>query len=279
MSEFSARGLKLYYEDFPASKPNGEVVLLLHGLGNSGLDWEYQIEPLLQAGYRVLCPDFIGFGQSARNMPDGAELPASRLSPLSFATDTMAFLDHLAVAQCHLVGYSMGGAVAYQCAVSTPQRWCSLGIICSVPCFVPQRLTDHWQFWMRHVLSRMMGMQRLAEKVVQGLFADQPELMEKMRPRYANNSTPVYAQMLSALSHWDVRGELSRITCPVHILAAEFDYFRLEDVQESMQLLPQASLHVVTGSRHGLPLQMPELVNHDLLELFSRSNTACIASA
>ena len=271
-------GLTLHYHDVQPQGPCCGTVVLLHGLGNSGQDWEFQWDALQQAGYRLICPDFIGFGQSSGLHSQPPATP-QRLGPEPFAGDVWALLEQLDIDCFHLVGYSMGGAVAYQMAVQQPARILSMGILCSVPCFVPQRLQDHWQFWLRHTLSRVMGMEVLAEKVVNGLFEGQPALIDKMRPRYANNDVAVYAQLLSALSQWDVRAQLAEITCPVHIMAAEFDYFRLADVQDSMQALPQANLEVVEGARHGLPMQMPDTVSQALIALFSRSRMPCKASA
>ena len=261
------RGLPLHYRD----DGRGPPVLMLHGLGNSGQDWEFQVPALLKAGYRVIRPDFFGFGQSAR--------PDSGYGPVPMAQDMLHLLDDLMIERAHLVGYSMGGAVAYQLAVDEPERWISLAIINSVPSFVPQRLHDHWQFWSRHVLSRFLGMQRMAEMVTQRLFGHMPELAAKMLPRYADNDVAVYRHMLGALTGWDVRCRLARIACPVLVMAAEQDYFRLEDVQQTLQLLPQAELQVIEGTRHGLPMERPEIVNQALLALFSRSSTACMASA
>lgn len=278
MPEMRLRGLRLHYRLLQPEQANGESVLLLHGLGNSGLDWEFQWPELLAAGYRLVCPDLPGFGQSA-GFDDVPPLTAERLGADSFAADAWGLLDQLEIPRCHVVGYSMGGAVAYQMAVDQPQRLLSLGILCSLPCFVPQRLGDHWQFWLRHFFSRVVGMDKLADKVTRGLFAGQPELIERMRPRYANNDPRVYAEMLSSLAQWDVRAQLGQIQCPVKVLMAELDYFRLEDVRESIEGLPQAELEVVPGSRHGLPMQMPAPVNQALLELFSRASMACSASA
>ncbi|ORE88478.1 alpha/beta hydrolase fold family protein [Oceanococcus atlanticus] len=278
MPQFERLGLSLHYRDLRPDEPNGESVVLLHGLGNSGLDWEFQWPALLAAGYRVICPDLPGFGAS-RPGGDGRAVPAERLGPVPMAHDVVALLDTLSIERCHMVGYSMGGAVAYQFAIDQAPRVLTLGIISSVPCFVPQRLQDHWQFWLRHVVSRVLGMQRLAGKVVEGLFPGHPELMEKMRPRYAENDPWVYARMLEALASWDVRPRLGEIQCPVHILAGEFDYFRLQDIQESMQGLPQARLDVIAGATHGLPMLMPDAVNHALLALFSCASSDCSVSA
>ncbi len=261
------RGVTLHYED----EGRGEPVLLLHGLGNSGRDWEFQLPALLAAGYRVIRPDLLGFGRSGR--------PEEGFGPSEMAADMRTLLQSLGVTGAHLVGYSMGGAVAYQLAVEEPERWASLGIINSVPSFVPQRLHDHWQFLMRHVLSRVLGMQKMAEMLTQRLFPARPDLVERMLPRYADNDPTVYGHVLAALSGWDVRAQLSRICCPVLVMAAEQDYFRLQDVQESLALLPDGELQVVPDTRHGLPMEQPDIVSQALLRLFSRSSRAWSASA
>ena len=54
--------LKIHYLD---PNPDGApVVLLLHGLGATGLSWQLQIPALTGAGFRTLAPDARGFGRS-----------------------------------------------------------------------------------------------------------------------------------------------------------------------------------------------------------------------
>lgn len=50
----------------PTSKSNGRVVVLLHGKNFYGSYWENTIKTLSAAGYRVVVPDQIGFGKSAK---------------------------------------------------------------------------------------------------------------------------------------------------------------------------------------------------------------------
>lgn len=267
MPDLSLRGQRLHYRD----EGRGDALVLLHGLGNSSRDWEFIRDELLGAGYRLICPDFLGFGQST--------VPEQGYSPEDMARDVLALLDHLHLKDVHLVGYSMGGAVAYQLALDAPERLLSLSIISSLPCFVPQRMYDHWQFWLRHVLSRVLGMQKMAERVTQNMFGHRPELAAIMLPRYANNDRVVYSKVLGALSGWDVRERLDELRCPVLILAAEFDYFRLEDIEQSAALIPHAELQLVPDTRHGLPMEAPELVAQALLSFISSSRRASSARA
>lgn len=53
-------GLRMAYVD----EGEGPIVLLLHGMPSWGFLWRKSIPPLLEAGYRVVVPDLLGFGRS-----------------------------------------------------------------------------------------------------------------------------------------------------------------------------------------------------------------------
>ncbi|MBI5671821.1 MAG: alpha/beta fold hydrolase, partial [Nitrospirae bacterium] len=50
-----------------ATAGSGEkLILCLHGFPESAISWRHQIDPLAQAGYRVLAPDLRGYGSTTR---------------------------------------------------------------------------------------------------------------------------------------------------------------------------------------------------------------------
>lgn len=94
-------------------------MILLHGLGRSLEDWE----PLRAAlsGYRLIAIDLAGFGQSQA-------LPDCRLAAL--ARHVEGALDVLGVPSgAHVVGNSLGGAVAMRLAADAPARVASLALL------------------------------------------------------------------------------------------------------------------------------------------------------
>ena len=96
--------------DGPANRP---AVLLLHGLGRSLEDWE----PLCQrlAGHRVIAVDMPGFGFSSR--------PAEPMSLRVLARAVAGTLDVIGETRpVHVVGNSLGGAVALELLASHPKR-------------------------------------------------------------------------------------------------------------------------------------------------------------
>ena len=83
----------------------GEVVLLLHGMAGSSQTWRSVMGPLSR-NYRVVAPDLLGHGNSAK--------PRSDYSLGAFAVFLRDLLDELGVAQATVVGHSLGGGVAMQ---------------------------------------------------------------------------------------------------------------------------------------------------------------------
>ena len=104
-------GAKIYYlEAGDAAKP---TVILLHGLGSSGVSWQLNIAPLA-ANYHVIVPDQIGFGKSDK--------PMLKYRVGTYADFLDKFMSEIKVEKAHLVGNSLGGWVAAWTAIKYPNR-------------------------------------------------------------------------------------------------------------------------------------------------------------
>jgi pimeloyl-ACP methyl ester carboxylesterase len=103
------------YMDVAPAKPNGQVVMLLHGKNFSGAYWKRTAEVLLERGYRVVMPDQIGFGKSSK--PTDMQYSFAGL-----ALNTARWLDSIGVARVSVVGHSMGGMLATRWAAQYPER-------------------------------------------------------------------------------------------------------------------------------------------------------------
>src|SRR5579871_1437619 len=100
--------LRMAYMDVAPDKPNGSVVVLLHGRNFPSSYWAPVIRTLMEQGYRVVVPDQIGFGKSSK--------PSNELHFDNLARNTIALLDHLGIAKADIVAHSMGGMVAVRIA-------------------------------------------------------------------------------------------------------------------------------------------------------------------
>jgi pyruvate dehydrogenase E2 component (dihydrolipoamide acetyltransferase) len=99
---------------------DGDVVLLVHGFGGDRNSWLFLQEPLA-ARHRVYALDLPGHGTSGKDVGDG--------SIAILADAVVGVLDAVGAGQAHLVGHSMGGAVALAVTARDPRRIASLTLI------------------------------------------------------------------------------------------------------------------------------------------------------
>lgn len=94
---------------------DGLPVVLLHGFGGSVFTWRYIIDPLAQAGYRVVAFDRPPYGLSDKN-------PDVVWSGTAYADLTVGVLNALDIDAAVLVGHSAGGGVTAEVMALYPER-------------------------------------------------------------------------------------------------------------------------------------------------------------
>ncbi|GAB6282181.1 MAG: alpha/beta hydrolase [Ignavibacterium sp.] len=106
--------LKMAYMDVQPDKPNGKVVILLHGKNFNAAYWEETAKELIKNGYRVILPDQIGFGKSSK--PENIQYSFQLL-----AQNTKMLLDSLNIKKTSVLGHSMGGMIATRFTLMYPE--------------------------------------------------------------------------------------------------------------------------------------------------------------
>lgn len=106
--------LKMAYMDVQSNKPNGKVVMLLHGKNFNAAYWEETAKELVKNGYRVILPDQIGFGKSSK--PEHIQYSFHLL-----AQNTKDILDSLNIQKISVLGHSMGGMIATRFTLMFPE--------------------------------------------------------------------------------------------------------------------------------------------------------------
>lgn len=104
--------VKMAYMDVKSSNANGKTVVLLHGKNFNGYYWKEVIAFLAAAGYRVVVPDQVGWGQSDK--------PNIHYSFHLLVANTKKLWDTLGIQKIDLVGHSMGGMLATRFALMYP---------------------------------------------------------------------------------------------------------------------------------------------------------------
>lgn len=118
----------------------GPDVVMIHGLAANMAFWNLSIISALSRDFRVTLYDLRGHGKS--------QMPARGYSPARMALDLRALMDHLGIAQAHLVGHSFGGSVALHFAARHPQRALSLTLADTrVTALQPVQRLKEWPGW------------------------------------------------------------------------------------------------------------------------------------
>lgn len=182
--------LRMAYMDVAAAKPNGRTVVLLHGKNFSGAYWAPTIKLLTDAGFRVVVPDQIGFGKSAK--------PAVyQFSFHALATNTRNLLASLGVEKFAVVGHSMGGMLAVRMALMYPEKVEKLVLV------NPIGLED-WKL----VVPYHTVEQNLAAE----LRSTPDSIREYQKQNYfAGQWKPEYEPLIEILAGWTLHPEYRRV--------------------------------------------------------------------
>jgi len=106
-------GVRVHYQE--AGDVNAPAMVLIHGFTSSTLVWSKVFLRLADAGYRVIAPDMLGYGYTAK--PRNGDYTIDGQAKL-----VIRLLDALGIPRAIIVGSSYGGAVAATCALDYPDR-------------------------------------------------------------------------------------------------------------------------------------------------------------
>lgn len=106
-------GIRVHYQE--AGDRRAPAIVLIHGFASSTLVWSKVFLQFAAAGYRVIAPDMLGYGYSAK--PRNGEYTIAGQAKL-----LTGLLDALGIPRAIFIGSSYGGAVAATCALDYPDR-------------------------------------------------------------------------------------------------------------------------------------------------------------
>src|ERR1051325_1126394 len=106
-------GIRVHFQE--AGDPDAPALVLIHGFASSTLVWSNVFLKLAEAGYRVIAPDMLGYGYSAKPR-NGEYTIAGQARVLT------RLLDALGIPRAIFIGSSYGGAVAATCALDYADR-------------------------------------------------------------------------------------------------------------------------------------------------------------
>jgi 3-oxoadipate enol-lactonase len=255
----------LHYEltDFTEPwRPGQAPVVFLHGLGGSGRIWLYQV-PAVAARFPVLSVDLRGHGKSSA--------PAGEWSIADMARDVVRLLRNLGAEKAHLVGLSLGGAVALQFALDYPYATASLALVatlCGMPAGTEEMSAEALAFIESNPMSTVA-----ARRVADALSEDvDPALRLHLIERVGKTDQASYLRAARALTAFSVCERLQEIDVPTLVVVGERD--RVAPVELCEQLaagIHGARLVRVPDAGHLSNLERPAEFNRALLDFLPAS--------
>lgn len=263
MPYFFRDGRKLQFSD---TNGQGETLLLLHGLGSRGSDWQPQIESLASE-FRILTLDFPGHGESAS--------ASGPVTMETLADDALALLDQLTIDRAHVAGLSLGGMVTLQLVASHPHRLRTVTVINSGPGMNSGRWRLLLLVALRTLLIRSFGLPALAKRIAPKLFPNpgQQPLREKFLQSIAAADTRTYLKILRAIGRFNVWPDIAGSSVPALILTADNDYTPVAYKAAYAATMRNAQLSIIENSGHASPMDAPEQCNLNI-QTFLRKHTA-----
>ena len=116
-------GIEMAYVEM--GDPDGEVVVLQHGMTDNSRSWSLAAPYFTEAGYHVYLPDLRGMGRT--DEPDGF------YTVVTYATDLEAFFDAVGIEKAIVVGHSLGSFTMQTFCLMFPERCSKLVLVSSIP--------------------------------------------------------------------------------------------------------------------------------------------------
>jgi len=238
-----------------------DPVLMIHGLGGWAENWRDLMPAVARSGRRAIAVDLPGFGASERPRRSRYFDPEEP----SYARFVVAALDALGIGRAHVAGHSLGGAVAYTTAVTSPERVRSLTLV--APGGLARELVRELRLLTlpgMELLARLRRSPSLARQVLHSCFHDParcPEAVVAEALRYGAPSAPEMVRALrSAVSArhgirdqvrlpWIARS--GRYTGPALVIWGREDrIIPVSAAAEARRIAPNAEVVIIPSCGH-----------------------------
>ena len=234
----------------------GEWLVMVGGYASGNWSsWGPQLKRAAQ-DFKVLAFDNRGIG--------GTDAPDMPYTTHMLGADALGLMDQLGIERAHVLGKSLGGAIAQQMVLQQPERVRSLAMTSTFG-KLGLRAQDMVSWWLGS--ARAMGVnrcflaglltyfytERYYENNREKLNASLEVMLQVHRPLHG------YLNTGNALLTHDVMDRLGEISCPTQILIGQNDIITsVEHSQALAAAIPNAELRVYEDTWHGFMSERPD---------------------
>lgn len=257
-----------------------QVVLLLHGMPDTTSLWSHQASALVNAGYRVVAPDMLGYGKTDKPQ-ESARYAADKI-----LADMLSLIDHLQLSNMHIVGHDWGAFVSWELVLIRPElfnKHVTLSVSHPGAIFgnmTPESAKENWYMYLNtQEHAAELYAQNDCKFMRETFIPSHPDLDEVV-------SRMVDPDAMNAMLNWDRanqvatfylahgRGELEYGNCKVPTMGvwSSGDTYLFEDWMTDTKDLMDAEWRYerLEDASHWMMLDKPAEVSELLLDWFAR---------
>ncbi|MFC0560456.1 alpha/beta fold hydrolase [Halalkalibacter alkalisediminis] len=252
---------------------SGRLVILLHGFPEFWYGWRHQVEPLVEAGYRVVIPDQRGYNLSQK--PRGAANYQLDL----LRDDVIGLIRYFERDKAVLIGHDWGGIVAWHLASSQPQYVEKLVVMsCPHPAVMKNWANYLPLQWIKSLYMLFFQIPILPERL---FGANDFTLVKKLLVLTSKTGAFTKEELNHYQTSWEQPGGLcsmlnwyramrkgtlgqvvhSNIEAPVLIIWGNRDSFLSLDLAEESSKLCRNVQLIMIDATHWVHIERPQLIN------------------
>lgn len=258
---------------------DGPVVLLLHGLADSLLSWYCNIDPLAEAGYRVIALDLPGSGESDK--PDHLDY-----DPGSAAEFIYEFCQELEIEKLSVVGNSAGGLIVGLLSLEHPDLVENLVLVDSAG--LGREVSWLLRVYSLPVLGNFTYRPKLNNHVglIKRMFYRPPPILDELLPEMNRAKLLPGARMATLRGirssinlrglrrKWLLLDRLQDSKIPLLIIWGTEDIvIPVAHAQAASQAIPYCTVQVIPECGHWPQMEHPSTFNSMLIEFLDENST------
>lgn len=262
MPKIKVNDINIYYE----IHGDGFPLVMIRGLGSNINWWNPIFLDSMFKNFKTIIFDNRGAGRTDK--------PDIEYSIKGMADDAVGLMDVLSIKKAHILGFSMGGAIAQEIALNYPERINNL-ILCATSCGRDMALPPSPEV-VEALLRLAEGKtpEEKAEQTIQLEFTeefirDYPNIIERERQTILKNPIPdfSYQRQLNAIMRFSAGTRLKNVNKPTLIIQGKKDLLvQPKNAEILAKLIPGSRVAFFDNSGHQIFSQETEIVARTILE-------------
>ncbi|MBV9827740.1 MAG: alpha/beta fold hydrolase [Alphaproteobacteria bacterium] len=253
------QGRRIHYDLVgPETAP---TVCITHSLASDGGSWAEQVQPLLQAGFRVLRLDMRGHG--------GSDPVAGDYTMAALADDVAQVLASLSLPRVHYIGLSIGGMIGQAFALGHGDRLIS-AMWCDTMPASPSGMRAAWDERMG-IVRQAGSLEPIGDGTMERWFTDayrgqHPGRWKEIRDTIVATTPAGYLGCCAAILDFDFTPRLSSVRVSTLVVCGSDDAGTPPSENRKIaSLVPGARYEEIAGMRHFPNVEAPDTFNRIML--------------